>query len=154
VLKPSENTPQAFGILVEEQIHKIGYIGKQGPLKSFAVRAHVTPTRVSEIIRGTFPGRPKSDSENAKTQWEKGRAGTVLRICQELGLDGDACLAACGLNMSPGVIQLWKQQGKLELNRSDLKKLLDYEALFGPISYLAIPSIVESFRSKPVADSE
>ncbi len=115
--KPAESTLESFCELVTAEADKKGL----GTNANIAKALQIATSALVAVRNKKIP-----DAKTMSARRRQGWAGTVIRICDALELDLDACLKACGLEKSERVIE---QSRKLvcsqEVTEENLLALLE-----------------------------
>lgn len=115
--KPVESTPESFCELAVAEADKKGFGTKAGIAKA---------THVALSTWLAISSKKPPDFKVMSLRKKQGWTGTVIRICDALELDLDACLKACGLEKSERVVE---QSRKLvysqEITEENLLALLE-----------------------------
>ncbi len=146
LFKPSEATPEALGRLVLERA-----LIKWGTCNVVAIAKQIciSPTTMSGILAGRFPGEPSKNTAQAHRKFKDGRLATLTKVCDALELDLDACIAACGLERDDRVILIAKNstaQGHFVLVRADLEMLLEIVDRTGSLPINVVVHLVKLLR--------
>ena len=152
--KPLEMTSVSVCKLIMREIREQKYAGHGGPRKAFAQCARVSPKVIRMIYEGAFPGAPPLHE-----QWHQlyieGKVSSLTRICDTLGLDLEACLAACKLPRLAHVIRESRRpgyRGKMPtLRENDLDVLREEIRTKGPLPLHLIPMLLKRARRIAVA---
>lgn len=154
---PKKTLVQKFGEKLERAIEARNYFRpKIGARKAAAEEAGVSPTRISEMIKGTFPNIPPEVLGEARQQKViQGRTFTLIRVCLTFDLDLNSALKIFDLPKNKiWIAQVHKERTRQEkgltLSNNDLDLLKTQCQRAGSVLYTSIPKLLEELRKDPV----
>jgi len=100
LLRPEQASGQVFREVVR------GAIAERADLRDLNHKAlaevfAVSPSVIGMIYSGEFPGKSRYTEPVKVRKYNQGKIGSLVRVCDELKLDVQKCLALCGLEFGP-----------------------------------------------------